>query len=133
MDVHQRMAGTLMAVMGGTVLLGLLFTVPAVWLAVDAQLQVFGPGTWPPGLDGGWGLLLLGMLLLQATWGLLALAGGVLAARQRGGRRLLMPAAVLALVGFPIGTAIGLYTLWAYWRQGMAAQPVERLSQSALR
>jgi hypothetical protein len=71
-----------------------------------------GFGGWGP-QHGFWGALLpviaLGTVI---TAGLAAFAGWGLLNRRAWGRTVAIVAAVLALFKFPLGTALGIYTLW---------------------
>lgn len=53
----------------------------------------------------GLGIVALGLLGMAAGWGLWH--------RERWGRILALILGVLALIRFPLGTALGIYTLWA--------------------
>lgn len=116
MDVHQRISGVFMALLGG---LGLLWVLLGMLMSLGMMDRLF----WaPPGLTVGLGMLLVAALgLAYCLWCLAAVVGGVSAFQgDARARRLLVPVAVLALVGFPLGTAAGVYTLWAWWRPAPA-------------
>lgn len=137
---NQRFCGTcgkaLGAVVAGRVssrvadhrqLLGILWTVYAlfhlvvavvIWFIGGAFLprlmQMHPPPNMPPGglnfltpLFGFIGIVVLGK-------GLLALAAGLgLLQRSHWARLIALVSAFLALLSIPIGTAIGIYTIWA--------------------
>ncbi len=124
MDVHQRLSGALMLVLG---LLGLV----AVAIA-SIPLQI---SSWFDTPQRFGALIVLGvtLLALMLGWSLAALAGGLAAAcGAHGGARLLIPAAFPLLVFLPIGTLIGLYVLWAFWRKS-AARPLPAWKRIALK
>jgi len=110
MPVHSRIAGHVR-------LLGIL------WLALSALhlfpglmfLSLAGHGMWflPPGVPGfvhgifgviGWMFLAGGILGLVTGWGLLQ--------REPWARTLAIVMACLNLLHMPLGTALGIYTLW---------------------
>lgn len=68
----------------------------------------FGGG-WPTGMAGL--VPLIGVMAVIASV-LAAAVGYSLLTRQPWGRVLAIVAAILALVKFPLGTALGIYTLW---------------------
>lgn len=76
-----------------------------------------GPGSWPFGGAFGWNPLLFGGLLTAGVFmvvfgaAYLLLAWGLLE-RQPWARMLGIVLAFLALLRFPLGTALGIYTLW---------------------
>ncbi len=89
-----------------------------------------GPGAWPM---GGWGLdgflsrgifsagvVIFGVLHLVLAWGLFE--------RERWARMLGLVLGFLALVRFPLGTALGIYTLWVLLPEGSGAE-YDRLAQ----
>lgn len=77
------------------------------WPASHAMLRdmVVGVGT---------GELLLGVLGLSAAWGL--------SQRETWGRLLTIVLGILALFRLPLGTALGIYTLWALIPREAAAE-----------
>ncbi|HZY62866.1 MAG TPA: zinc ribbon domain-containing protein [Edaphobacter sp.] len=64
---------------------------------------------WPPWMDG---LLPLVFLISGATAVLAFIAGFGLLSRRSWARVLAIVLAILALLKFPLGTALGIYTLW---------------------
>ena len=91
-----------------------------------------GPGAWPM---GGWGLdgflsrgifsagvvlAMFGVVHLVLAWGLFE--------RERWARMLGLVLGFLALVRFPLGTALGIYTLWVLLPEGSGAE-YDRLAQ----
>ena len=66
-------------------------------------------GGWPMGMS--WLVPFVGAMTVIASV-LAAAVGYGLLTRQPWGRVLAMVAAILALVKFPLGTALGIYTLW---------------------
>lgn len=112
MDVHQRIAGALVGVFGAGALLG--------WATL--LLPHVGPHPIQALRDltsTFWSTVFLIFLVLGLLWCLLAMLGGWRAWRQRpDARRPLLLAALPLLLVFPLGTAAGAYTLWAFWRVG---------------
>ena len=111
MDVHQRIAGLLLAMLSlfGWVTAGLLTAVLWQLGPTDHNPQVFWPGLFTLPL----GLLMVGVVVL---WALGALHAGVSLYRGRRSRAL-VPVAAIALLGFPLGTVAGVYALWSVWRE----------------
>lgn len=93
-----------------------------------------GPGNWPMGrwgLDGflsrgifstGVVLAMFGVLHLVLAWGLFE--------RESWARVLGLVIGFLALLRFPLGTALGIYTLWVLLPQESGSE-YDRLAQSA--
>ncbi len=117
MDVHQRIAGVLLAVVGAfTLVWSLLFASMTLGMHMGAMHHaVQGGGTL-------WLGLLAGLFALVLTWACAALRAGICLYRGRRSRTI-VPAAVLALIGFPLGTAAGAYALWSLWRDGAPKAP----------
>lgn len=116
MDVHQRIAGVLLAVMGGMAVLWSLFST-VVMLGFNRTLHntVEGGGSV-------WLVLMAALLVLVLFWAAAALRAGLCLYRGRRSRTV-VPVAVIALLGFPMGTAAGAYTLWSLWRDGAPKAP----------
>ena len=74
---------------------------------------------WSNGFQGGfhpnWLAPLIPLIGIAAvTWALLAaFAGYALLTRKPWGRTLALVVAILSLIKIPVGTALGIYTLWA--------------------
>ncbi len=117
MDVHQRIAGVLLAVIGaGTLLSSLVYVAMTLGLHMQSlHYTVLGDGGW-------WLALLAGLLLSLQAWACAALRAGYCLYRGQRSRTVL-PVAVLALLGFPLATAAGVYTLWSVWRPGAPVAP----------
>ena len=113
-DTHTRVAACLHIVLA---VLGLLFL-----LALAAVIGAFGALGPNFGIDrqiaewvGGLGIL---FILLFALLPVLEIIGAVLLLRGSDtGRIFTIVFSVLSLVNIPIGTAIGIYSLWALLRQ----------------
>lgn len=116
MDVHQRIAGVLLAVMGGITLLSSLF--------YAAVLLGFGDALRHTIQGGGavWLALFAVLFVMGLLWAVAALRAGFCLYRSRRSR-IVVPVAVIALLGFPMGSAVGAYTLWSIWREGAPKAP----------
>ena len=79
------------------------------------------------------GMFVGGVMLVLTLPGLLA--GYGLLKRRSWGRLLALIVGVLNLMNFPLGTALGVYTLWVLMQQGAATyfngQPVEKFEEKA--
>jgi hypothetical protein len=116
-DIHVRVAAWLHIVMGALAVCALLFIGLAfgafgafmVGAAHDAQ------ATGVLALIGGLGatvlIFFIGLAALEIAGAAMLLNG------SSGGRVLTIIFSILALVNFPIGTVIGVYSLWALLRQ----------------
>ena len=120
MDLHTRIAAILHIVSG--VLLLLVFAV------LGAMVGAFGALGPSVGIDhdlaawvGGIGILFVGFFALLAVT---EIVGGALLLRGSDvGRVITIVFSVLSLLNFPIGTALGAYSLWALLRTVPQPQP----------
>lgn len=110
MDIHTRITAALHIVIGvlgaGTML---LFALGANWLRsfIDAS----GGDAAVTSFVFGFGTVLAGFFaLLLATE---AIAGVALLKGSQTGRVFVIAFGILELLNFPIGTVVGVYTLWA--------------------
>jgi hypothetical protein len=108
MNIHLRILGWLYSVMGIVSLIATGYFTYALYGA--------GPGGFSPEvqrilIDAGYGTLLL-WLLAFASLGTL-LTGWALLRMHRFARTLAYVFAVLGLIDFPLGTMLGVYTIWA--------------------
>jgi uncharacterized membrane protein (DUF2068 family) len=102
------------------VVTGAFFTVLAVF--VSASIFLFAPIYDAPFWQQEEGVVALAIWLfasgvLVALGALSLFAGMGLLKQKRWARALAIIVAVLALAGFPIGTAVGIYTLWVLFRE----------------
>jgi zinc ribbon protein len=124
LQAPARASGPSGRVSGHFRLLGILWIIESalrvlpglVLLALSAHSFSFLPPEVPPVVPGilhaifpaiGGFLLLTGAIGVAAGWGLLE--------RQAWARPLAMVLGVLGLFHFPLGTALGVYTLWVLW------------------
>jgi hypothetical protein len=90
--------------------------------------------TWPSGLDSAYstmngmgGMFLFSRILSLATGVVGLWAGIALIRRHAEGRAVAIVAACLAVISFPLGTALAIYTLMVLLRKG-AAESYQKLS-----
>ncbi|WP_263382755.1 hypothetical protein [Granulicella arctica] len=90
-------------------------------------LHGFGDGSWPFGGSFGtmapsWLHILLPIIAVVTVAGTILsfVTGYGLLTRKRWGRTLAMITAILSLIKFPVGTAMGIYTLWVLAPAGSA-------------
>ena len=113
-DTHTRIAACLHIVLAVLALLVLL-----VLAAIVGAFGALGPGI---GVDrqiadwvGGLGILVIGLFALLPV---LELIGAVMLLRGSDtGRIFTIAFSVLSLINIPIGTAVGVYSLWALLRE----------------
>ena len=120
LDTHARVAAVLHIVMGDLSLLVLL-AIGALVGAFGAYGASFGVERQLAEVVGGVGLIVVGCFVLVA---ILEIVGAVLLMRGSDtGRILTLVFSVLHLLNVPIGTAVGIYSLWALLRT--APQPLD--------
>jgi len=102
--MHQRFAGVFLAVLGGLIL------VPVSAMSLIGFLSNDGAA-----FSGVLGAFFGVVCSVFIAWCLSAIWAGLRLFQGRRSR-LLVPASVLALIGFPFGTAAGIYALWSVWR-----------------
>ncbi|MBN8504949.1 MAG: hypothetical protein J0L58_10765 [Burkholderiales bacterium] len=108
MDSHQRISGILVGMAGLMALIGIASTV--LPYAILDPLRTLRDLT-----SSIWSMLFVAWFVLGLVWCALALAGGWRAWQRRAdARRPLQVAALPLLLVFPVGTALGVYLLWAY-------------------
>ena len=120
MDIHIRVAAILHIVCGALLLL--------VFVVLGAVVGAFGALGPSIGVDhnladwvGGIGMLFVGFFALLA---IAEIVGGALLLRGRDvGRVITIVFSVLSLLNFPIGTALGVYSLWALLRTVPQSEP----------
>ena len=131
LDIHTRIAACLHIVLAALALLVLL-----VLAAIVGAFGALGPDV---GVDrqiaewvGGLGILFVGLFALLPV---LEIIGAVLLLRGSDtGRIFTIVFSVLSLLNIPIGTAVGVYSLWALLRekpQLPAAPPATPMSAGA--
>jgi hypothetical protein len=113
---HQNLLGILWCVYGG---FRLLRGIIGIVILHTLTLRSFGDGGWPMGgtfspVFPVWLNALLPMIAAFTILGtVLSFATGyALLTRRPWGRTIAIVAAVLSLIKFPFGTALGVYTLW---------------------
>jgi hypothetical protein len=119
-DTHTRVAACLHIVVATLALLVLL-----VLAAIVGAFGALGPGV---GIDhqvadwvGGLGILLIGLFALLP---ILEIIGAVMLLRGNDtGRIFTIIFSVLSLINIPIGTAVGVYSLWALLREKPQGPP----------
>ena len=115
MKTHVNVVGLIDVITGG------LFTILAV--LVSAGLLVFAPAfngapPWSPEDATVIVAVALAISSLFLVIGIPSLIAGVGLLKQKGwARTLAIIVAILALASFPIGTAVGIYTLWVLTRK----------------
>jgi hypothetical protein len=115
-DTHVRVAAWLHIVFGALVactllFIGLAFGAFGVFMvSVANDPAATGVFAWLGSLGAVFLIFFIGLAALQVAGGAMLLNGSA------GGRVLTILFSILALVNFPIGTAIGVYSLWALLR-----------------
>jgi hypothetical protein len=118
-DTHTRVAAILHIVMGALSLLVLL-AIGAMVAAVGVYGTSFGLERDLADLVGGIGMIVVACFALVA---ILEIVGAVLLLRGSDtGRILTLVFSVLHLLNVPLGTAIGVYSLWALLRTAPPAE-----------
>ena len=115
---------------------GILRLVGIGWMMIFGRMFfpfMRGPGGWPFGGRWGWDIPFLGSLFsLGIFLGLFGVLHLVLAwglfAREPWARMLGLVLGFLALLRFPLGTALGVYTLWVLL-PGASGSEYERLAR----
>ncbi len=108
MNKHFRILAFLYLAMGA---LSLFVSIYFVYAIYTSGPWSFSPETQNILIEGGYGTFML-VLLIIATLGTL-LTGWALYKMHRYARTLATIFAVLGLFDFPLGTMLGIYTLWA--------------------
>jgi hypothetical protein len=120
-DTHVRVAAWLHIVMGALaacvlLCIGLFFgAFGAFIVGVAHDPNATGVLAWIGSLGAVFLLFFIGLAVLEIAGGAMLLNGST------GGRILTVLFSILALANFPIGTVIGVYSLWALLRQPPAA------------
>lgn len=86
--------------------------------SVAAQESTDAPPEWLAGMLGSMGL---GLFLLLLCWGILIILSGVWIGKRRN-RTASIVIAALCLLSFPIGTALGIFTLIALSDEAVKAE-----------
>ncbi len=119
-DIHVRVAAWLHIVMGALavctlLMIGLFFGAFGAFVVGAAHdANATGVFAWIGSLGAIFLIFFIGLAAVEIAGAAMLLNG------SSGGRILTILFSILALVNFPIGTAIGVYSLWALLR----AQPV---------
>ena len=115
-DIHVRVAAWLHIVMGGLAAAVLLFiglafgAFGAFIVNVAHDPAATGVFAWLGGMGAIFLSFFIGLAVLEIAGAAMLLNGST------GGRILTILFSVLALLNFPIGTAVGVYSLWALLR-----------------
>jgi len=122
LDIHVRVAAWLHIAMGaitaGAIGLFALFFgafgmaagAAGVASMADHQAQAGGILAWIAGLGVVFFLFLMAFPVLEIVGGVMLLSG------KPAGRVITIVFSILGLLGFPVGTGIGIYSLWALLR-----------------
>jgi hypothetical protein len=116
-DTHVRVAAWLHIVMGALAASTLLFiglafgAFGAFMVSAANDPQATGVLAWIGGFGATLLIFFIGLAALEIAGAAMLLGG------NGGGRVLTIIFSILALANFPIGTAIGVYSLWALLRQ----------------
>jgi hypothetical protein len=114
---NLQILGILWCVFGAYRAIGGLIGIFAVRIMSERHFNRYG-WTWQPDFHGPFGPHWMGAIIpfiatIAAIMAALAfLVGFSLLARKPWGRALAIVIAILSLLKFPIGTALGIYTLW---------------------
>jgi hypothetical protein len=109
MKTHIKIVAILHIIFGAMSLIGAVVIITVFGVAGGIAASQGEPGA--AGIVGIVGLLIAGMLALISLPGII---GGVgLLGERNWARILVMIVGILHLFNFPIGTALGIYTLWA--------------------
>lgn len=97
-------------------ILGYLFIIYGIWVLVNIVLIALMPGlvgarAVPPGQAA------VAIVISVALAALFALAGWALLTRKDWARTITIAASIIALFNIPIGTALGIYGLWAMFSE----------------
>jgi hypothetical protein len=120
MDIHTRIAAALQivtGVLGASVML--IFALGANWLRSFIDASGADPAVTNFVFGFGTALAVFFALLMAAE----IAAGIALLKGSQTGRVFVIAFAVLHLLNFPLGTVIGIYTLWALLRTQPAPAP----------
>ena len=107
MNIHLRILSWLYLVMGMGSLLATMYFGYAIYFHTSGS---FSPDVQKVLIDAGYATLLLGLLAFTSI-GML-LTGYALLRMHRFARTLAKIFAILGLFDFPLGTMLGVYTLW---------------------
>ena len=107
MNLHLKILGWLYLVMGGLSFVAALYFANGIY---GHGFGSFSPEVQKILIDAGYGTLLLGLLAFASVGTLLT--GYALLKMHRFARLLARAFAILGLLDFPLGTMLGVYTLW---------------------
>jgi hypothetical protein len=108
---HNKLLGIFLMVQGGLQLFGGLF---AVLIYGGMGLAFLGAGRGDEQVMGGIFLVMAAVFvpIMLAFAGLFLLAGWKMLKEKTGARNWGIAASIVALLGFPLGTVLGIYGLW---------------------
>jgi hypothetical protein len=125
LDIHVRVAAWLHIVLGA--LAASVLTLAAMMFGLFGAYASTQPQGGIVGWFLGFGAIVVGFFVALAAF---EIVGAVMLLRgSTAGRVITIVYSVLGLLGFPIGTIVGVYSLWALLREApvapapMAAQP----------
>lgn len=119
MQGHVGAVAVLHIVAGSLVAIALLVILASLGLA-GGVTSMFAPSDAATVVGGTLLLVGLFMVLVLLPIALCALIGGLLLLRRRrAGRTLVFISSAVLLLGFPVGTALGVYSFWALSRPGL--------------
>jgi uncharacterized membrane protein len=108
---HNRLIGLFFLIWGGLQILGLGIAV-LVMLGVSGAALSSAPGRDTAPIVAVFGLTIV-ILILAAVFAIPAIVAGMkMRKEQSSAKTWALVAAILALLNFPLGTALGVYALW---------------------
>ncbi|MFN2453808.1 MAG: hypothetical protein ABR577_06265 [Pyrinomonadaceae bacterium] len=121
---HNKVLGVLNLIYGGMNAFGMLIGTLYVWFILGMIKNMppeHGGAPFPP--DHLFGFLLVGITALMAVFTLAfavppLIAGYALLKHKAWARKAAIVAAVLSAIGFPLGTALSIYSFWFMFGQG---------------
>ncbi|MEI8229976.1 MAG: hypothetical protein WCG83_02450 [Candidatus Peregrinibacteria bacterium] len=111
MPLHLRILGWLYTVIG---VIGVIACSVFIYMIYGKGPYAYSPEMQRLLIEAGLGSWMLGVATIASIFSLIA--GLALLKMQSWARKLLMTFGILSLVDFPIGTIIGVYTIWVLWR-----------------
>lgn len=120
MNTHVKVVAALHIVMGALGLIGATVILAVFGAAGGIVIWNGEPG--PAALIGAVGMCIGGLIVLLSVPGIIG--GWALLAEKSWARTLMIVLGALDLFHFPIGTAIGIYTLWVMVREEQARQAI---------
>jgi len=120
MDSHKKILGILYLVWGSLSLL-IIFALSLFFSVIFYNLPMHEFNSFEFGLAKTIAMVTAGFVMIVIT--IPSIVGGIgMLMNQRWAFIVVVVAGIFSLVSFPMGTAIGIYTLWAFFRE----QEIER-------